>query len=130
MVAFATLVDLERRWRPLSDAEKERAEILLLDAATKIALLCEQSGVKIDPEDGLQSNALVGINCEMVKRAMLSPVDLPPVSAFAQTAGSYSESQTYINPTGDIYMTLAEKKLLGIGVQRMGSISPVIGGLW
>lgn len=128
MVAFASLVDLESRWRLLSDDEKERAEMLLSDAATKIALLCEQSGVEIDPENDLQKGALVGINCEMVKRAMLSPIDLPPVSTFAQTAGSYSESQTYVNPTGDIYMTLAEKKLLGIGAQRMGGISPMIGG--
>lgn len=128
MDAYATLEDLQSRWRPLSADEQQRATTLLSDAAVKIALACKQSGVAIDAADSLQSEALKAINCEMVKRAMLSPIDMPPMSSFAQTAGSYSESQTYVNPTGDLYMTLGEKKMLGIGTQKMGSIPPLIGG--
>ena len=128
MTAYATLEDLQSRWRQLSADEQQRATTLLSDAAVKIALACKQSGVAIDAADGLHSEALKSINCEMVKRAMMSPIDMPPVSSFAQTAGSYSESQTYVNPTGDLYMTLGEKKMLGIGTQKMGSIPPIIGG--
>lgn len=128
MDAYATLEDLQSRWRLLSADEQQRATTLLSDAAVKIALACKQSGVAIDAADELQSEALKSINCEMVKRAMMSPIDMPPVSSFAQTAGSYSESQTYVNPTGDLYMTLGEKKMLGIGTQKMGSIPPLIGG--
>lgn len=128
MTAYATLEDLQSRWRLLSADEQQRATTLLSDAAVKIALACKQSGVAIDAADELQSEALKSINCEMVKRAMMSPIDMPPVSSFAQTAGSYSESQTYVNPTGDLYMTLGEKKMLGIGTQKMGSIPPLIGG--
>ena len=128
MTAYATLEDLQSRWRQLSADEQQRATTLLSDAAVKIALACKQSGVAIDAADELQSEALKSINCEMVKRAMMSPIDMPPVSSFAQTAGSYSESQTYVNPTGDLYMTLGEKKMLGIGTQKMGSIPPLIGG--
>lgn len=128
MTAYATLEDLQSRWRPLSADEQQRATTLLSDAAVKIALACKQSSVAIDVADSLQSEALKAINCEMVKRAMMSPIDMPPMSSFAQTAGSYSESQTYVNPTGDLYMTLGEKKMLGIGTQKMGSIPPLIGG--
>lgn len=128
MDAYATLEDLQSRWRSLSADEQQRATTLLSDAAVKIALACKQSGVAIDAADELQSEALKSINCEMVKRAMMSPIDMPPMSSFAQTAGSYSESQTYVNPTGDLYMTLGEKKMLGIGTQKMGSIPPLIGG--
>ena len=128
MDAYATLEDLQSRWRSLSADEQQRATTLLSDAAVKIALACKQSGVAIDAADELQSEALKSINCEMVKRAMMSPIDMPPVSSFAQTAGSYSESQTYVNPSGDLYMTLGEKKMLGIGTQKMGSIPPLIGG--
>ena len=128
MTAYATLEDLQSRWRLLSADEQQRATTLLSDAAVKIALACKQSGVAIDAAEELQSEALKSINCEMVKRAMMSPIDMPPVSSFAQTAGSYSESQTYVNPTGDLYMTLGEKKMLGIGTQKMGSIPPLIGG--
>ena len=129
MTAYATLEDLQSRWRQLSADEQQRATTLLSDAAVKIALACKQSGVAIDAADELQSEALKSINCEMVKRAMMSPIDMPPVSSFAQTAGSYSESQTYVNPTGDLYMTLGDKKMLGIGTQKMGSIPPLIGGV-
>lgn len=129
MDAYATLEDLQSRWRSLSADEQQRATTLLSDAAVKIALACKQSGVAIDAADELQSEALKSINCEMVKRAMMSPIDMPPMSSFAQTAGSYSESQTYVNPTGDLYMTLGEKKMLGIGTQKMGSIPPLIGGV-
>ena len=128
MDAYATLEDLQSRWRLLSADEQQRATTLLSDAAVKIALACKQSGVAVDAADELQSEALKSINCEMVKRAMMSPIDMPPMSSFAQTAGSYSESQTYVNPTGDLYMTLGEKKMLGIGTQKMGSIPPLIGG--
>ena len=128
MTAYATLEDLQSRWRQLSADEQQRATTLLSDAAVKIALACKQSGVAIDAADELQSEALKSRNCEMVKRAMMSPIDMPPVSSFAQTAGSYSESQTYVNPTGDLYMTMGEKKMLGIGTQKMGSITPIIGG--
>ena len=128
MTAYATLEDLQSRWRLLSADEQQRAATLLSDAAVKIALACKQSGVAIDAADELQSEALKSINCEMVKRAMMSPIDMPPMSSFAQTAGSYGESQTYVNPTGDLYMTLGEKKMLGIGTQKMGSIPPLIGG--
>ena len=128
MDAYATLEDLQSRWRSLSADEQQRATTLLSDAAVKIALACKQSGIAIDAADELQSEALKSINCEMVKRAMMSPIDMPPMSSFAQTAGSYSESQTYVNPTGDLYMTLGEKKMLGIGTQKMGSITPIIGG--
>lgn len=128
MDAYATLEDLQSRWRLLSSDEQQRATTLLSDAAVKVALACKQSGVAIDAADELQSEALKSINCEMVKRAMMSPIDMPPMSSFSQTAGSYSESQTYVNPTGDLYMTLGEKKMLGIGTQKMGSIPPLIGG--
>ncbi|MEG1433900.1 Gp19/Gp15/Gp42 family protein [Eubacterium sp.] len=128
MDAYASLEDLQSRWRSLSADEQQRAMALLSDAAVKITLACRQGGVIIDAADDLQGEALKAINCEMVKRAMMSPIDMPPMSSFAQTAGSYSESQTYVNPTGDLYMTMSERKMLGIGVQRMGSIPPLIGG--
>lgn len=128
MEAFATTKDLQERWRFLSDSEQTRAEVLLLDATVKITADCNRSGVTIDSTNELQSLMLKSINCEMVKRAMLSPIESPPLSAFSQTAGPYSESQTYVNPTGDLYMTSGEKKMLGIGAQKIWAIEPQIGG--
>ena len=128
MDVFATTKDLEARWRILTGTDEDtRAETLLLDATVKITAECNRSGVTIDSTNELQSMMLKAITCEMVKRAMLSPVDMAPLSAFSQTAGPYSESQTYINPTGDLYMTSGEKKMLGIGAQKIWAIEPQIG---
>lgn len=124
MEAFATIAELQTRWRVLSDIEKSRAEMLLMDASAIIATMCAQSGIAINADDELQSLIIRATACEMVKRAMLSPVDQAPLKNYSQTAGSYSESGTYVNPTGDLYLTSNEKKRLGIGRQRMFSIEP------
>ena len=129
METFATITDLQSRWRALSDIEKTRAETLLMDASVIIATMCAQSSITIDTTDELQTMTLEAITCEMVKRAMLSPIDQAPMSNYSQTAGSYSESGTFVNPTGDLYLTSSEKKRLGIGKQRMFSIKPTGGVL-
>lgn len=129
METFATITDLQSRWRALSDIEKTRAETLLMDASVIIATMCAQSSITIDTTDELQAMTLEAITCEMVKRAMLSPIDQAPMSNYSQTAGSYSESGTFVNPTGDLYLTSSEKKRLGIGKQRMFSIKPTGGVL-
>ena len=129
METFATITDLQSRWRALSDIEKTRAETLLMDASVVIATMCAQSSITIDTTDELQSMTLEAITCEMVKRAMLSPIDQAPMSNYSQTAGSYSESGTFVNPTGDLYLTSSEKKRLGIGKQHMFSIRPTGGVL-
>ena len=129
METFATITDLQSRWRALSDIEKTRAETLLMDASVIIATMCAQSSIKIDTADELQAMTLEAITCEMVKRAMLSPIDQAPMINYSQTAGSYSESGTFVNPTGDLYLTSSEKKRLGIGKQHMFSIRPTGGVL-
>lgn len=129
METFATITDLQSRWRALSDIEKTRAETLLMDASVIIATMCAQSSITIDTTDELQAMTLEAITCEMVKRAMLSPIDQAPMSNYSQTAGSYSESGTFVNPTGDLYLTSSEKKRLGIGKQHMFSIRPTGGVL-
>lgn len=127
MEPFATVDNLQTRWKTLSDIEKSRAEALLMDASVIVLTMCAKHGVEIDSGDELQAMNLERIVCEMVKRAMLSPVDQAPMTQFSQTAGSYSESGTYANPTGDLYMTSKDKKSLGIGRQRLFSIQPTGG---
>lgn len=129
MEAFATSSDLASRWRDLNETETKRAETLLLDATAKITSMCDASGVTIDETDKVQAHNLKAITCEVVKRAMLCSVDSAPTTNYSQGAGAYTESFTYANPTGDLYLTSAEKKLLGIGRQRIFSIQPTGGVL-
>lgn len=123
---FATTDDLEQRWRPLNSDEQARAEVLLGDAAVRIRVACPGIDAKITatapavPE--LDPDVPKIISCEMVKRAMLSPVDQAPMSQTQETVGPFSRGGTYVNPTGDLYLTKAEKQMLGCGGQQAFTI--------
>ena len=114
-VAFATVDDLAARWRALSDAEKAQASVLLDDASDLIRTTCRSYA-------GVDRSTLKRIACAVVKRAMLAGEDVAGVSQHTETAGSYSESYSYSNPAGDLYLTKTEKTSLGVKRQRAFSI--------
>ena len=60
-MAYATVSDLEARWRALNEDEQARAEVLLEDAATYLDAL-----VSIDPDDEEQQKVLSRVSCSMV----------------------------------------------------------------
>lgn len=109
MAAFASVEDLEDRWRTLSSSEEAQAAVLLEDASAMIRATCPDVG-EVD------ADVLRMIVCAMVKRTMLAS-DAPGVRAAQETAGPFSQSYTYANPMGDLYLTGAEKRLLGCGRQ-------------
>jgi len=115
-MAYATVTDLEARWRPLSDAEKARAGVLLGVASRKVRALCKGIDQRIANDD-LDPDLVTDVVCEMVKRGMATPVDQLPITQIQQTGGPFSESKTFANPSGDLYLTKADKKLLGCGGQ-------------
>lgn len=108
---FATVDDLASRWHALTTTEELQAEKLLDDASDII--------MSLQPNwQQVPAATLKRICCQMVKRAMLADSANPNgLTQFAQTAGSYSESGTYANPSGDLYVTAVEKQALGIGKQ-------------
>lgn len=108
-MAFATIEDLQAGWRTLTSTEQLRATTLLGRASDMLSAM-------VDVTNGDQSQAalLKGVCCSMVQRAMTS-TNLFGVSQTAQTAGPYSESMTFANPSGDMYLTSTEKRLLGVG---------------
>lgn len=115
-MVFAEVSDVEARWRTLSTAEQSRADVLLEDASAILDRL-----VKVDVDDGRQASLLKTTCCNMVIRAMsATESDSYGATQMSMTAGPYSQSWTYGNPTGDLYLTRLEKKLLGIGVGRIG----------
>lgn len=117
-MAFATVADLEARWRDLSDAEEARASVLLDDAAAYL-----QSLVEVDPDDEVQAANLKMVSCNMVKRAMSSAAsDAFGVTNATATMGPFSQQVAYANPSGDMYVSKSERAILGIGTATIGSI--------
>lgn len=119
MAAYATITDLEARWRPLIGDERTRATALLNDAAVRINSCAPPPALPDGLTDTEQALRLM-VSCDMVKRAMLAGA-APGVTQQSQTVGVFSQQATFANPAGDMYLTKEEKKLLGVGRQRVGS---------
>lgn len=117
-MAFATVADLEARWRDLSDAEEAQASVLLDDAAAYLQAL-----VDVDTDDDVQAANLKMVSCNMVKRAMSSSAsDAFGVTNATATMGPFSQQVAYANPSGDMYVSKSERAILGIGTATIGSI--------
>ncbi len=127
LTPFATVDELEAFWRVLTDAEQERAEILLTLASNRLRLIAEGSVTDLDAKvlaSEAYKSTLQWVVMEAVKRALQTPIDLPPVETYSQTAGPYSENYKYTNPTGDLWFKKAELSAIGLsGNQSLGSIS-------
>jgi hypothetical protein len=122
-MAYALVSDLRRRWPGLPDTP---------EAEARAAALLDDAAVDLDAEkppelnaDGVVTDlaARRKISCAMVERAM-KPDDTsqPGVTQQATTMGPFSKSFTFANPTGDLYLTKQERRLLGVLKQRAASI--------
>lgn len=127
-IPFATVADVEERWRELSEDEETRCGALLSDASVMIAAELSKRGTDvegIDP-DGLLGKSLTSVTCSMVIRSMKTPVDQQATTNYTQSAVGYSESFAYANPSGDLYLTKTERRQLGIGGADFGVVLPDI----
>lgn len=115
MYDYATVSDLEDRWRVLTSEEANRAQVLISDASATLRVLAP--GIEDRITAGTLDAAIpMLIVCAMVKRSM-SAGDFDGASAQSMTAGPFAQNITYTNPTGNMYVTKAERNLLGIGGQ-------------
>ena len=122
-MAFAEVSDIEARWRELTAAEEAKASVLIDDASAILSSL-----VDVDASDAAQASNLRTVCCNMVIRAMSATnTDLFGVSSATMAAGPYSQTTSYINPSGDMYLTKMEKRILGVTTSYIGTIRPMIG---
>lgn len=123
-MAYATYSDIEARWRTLSTDEQAQATTLLEDAAAMLDSL-----VDIDPEDETQAYLLKVVSCSMVIRSMVaSASDAFGIEQLQATMGPFGQTARFTNPTGDLFLTKAEKSLLGIGGAFIGDLRAAIDG--
>lgn len=119
MKPYATLEDYSERYGSVPGDKVARVKISLLDAS----LIINAQNPKTDDADVLKA-----ITCAMVNRATSSfGAGVEGLTGQTISAGVYSQQFTYSNPTGDLYLTKGEKKLLGIGRQKYFPVSPKIG---
>jgi hypothetical protein len=127
MEAFATVDDLEQRWRPLEESERTFAETALLDATAMIANLLKKYRVTVDPDDEVQAHNLCRVTCNVVMRTMVAMQNgngnIDPYTQQTVTAGVFTQTYMYANPNGDFYLRAEERRSLGIGRMRLGSLA-------
>lgn len=124
-MAFASVADLELRFRKLAADEKDRASALLEDAEVILQAELKRAGKEVDPEDESQAAALKSVCCHMAKRALANSGQAD-ISQVSHTVGPFASSVSYANPSADIYLTDQERRTLGIPKhrQRIGFIGP------
>ena len=122
MTPFATVEDYEARYGEVEDAE--RVSALLQDATNIIA---RQTGFCDKNRDETWWGVLETVTCSMVHRSMMAG-SYAGLSSVSQGAGGYTASVGVYNPGGDMFLTRNERKALGIGGARIGSVAPAIDG--
>ena len=122
MTPFATVEDYETRYGEVED--EARVSALLQDATNIIA---SQPGFSTCGRDETWWGVLETVTCAMVHRSLMSGA-YAGFSNVSQGAGGYTESAAIYNPGGDLYLTRNEKRALGIGGARIGTVAPAIDG--
>lgn len=103
---FATYADVEARWRTLSDAERAAADVLAADASGMIRDRWSDVDARI-ANGALSSESVTRVVAFMVKRAMIN-ADSEGLESRSQTAGPFSVSDKYANPTGNLFFSAAD----------------------
>lgn len=106
---FATSADVAARWRPLTSAEADIADVLAGDASA----LIRQRFPGIDASiaaGSLDAELVTMVVAGMVKRALIAPLD--GVSQQSAGTGPYSHSETFANPMRNVFLTAADLVLI------------------
>ena len=125
MTKWATLEDIEKLWRPLTDTEKPRAEALL--PIVESSLITEAREVDKDLHymamtDEAYKNVLISVVVDVVARTLMTSTNQEPMTQMAQSAGGYSTSGTFLVPGGGLFIKKSELARLGLRRQRIGVI--------
>lgn len=122
---FATVADITALWRPLSEAEKERAEALLPVVSDSLRQEAIKVGKDLDQmlADGeVLENVLKSVVVDVVARTLMTSTDSEPMTQFSESALGYSASGTFLVPGGGLFIKTSELARLGLRRQKYGVI--------
>lgn len=124
---FATLEELKARWPDFPVGADAHATVLLEDASQFILDTVPAAALATE-------STRRRIVCAVVRRAIPSQDGMEGLESFQESAGPFSHTFKPVNPSGDFYLTKAEKAALGgpqkaFGVQIAG-LSSVVHAEW
>lgn len=123
MKPFAELSDLIILWRPLKCEEQMRAAELLKIISSTLRIEAQKVGKDLDKmiqDNPALADVAKSVTVDVVARTLMTSTDQEPLTQFAQSAGGYSVSGSYLVPGGGIYIKKSELARLGMRRQRYG----------
>ena len=122
---YCTIDDIEALWRPLSDAEKQRANALIPVVSARLREEARevrkdlQAMISLNPDLALVAKS---VTVDVVARTLMTSTNSEPMTQFSQSAGGYSMSGSFLIPGGGIFIKESELAQLGLKRQRVGVI--------
>ena len=124
-MAYATISDLTILWRTMTAAEQTRATELLDTVSARLRVEANKVGKDLDAlveADVDLASVAKSVTCDIVARTMMTATDKEPLTQFAESAGGYSVSGTFLVPGGGLFIKKSELASLGIRRQQFGGL--------
>ena len=122
---YASLDDIRKLWRPMNQAETERAQELIPVVCSSLREEAKKVGkdldAMIDADDDLAEVAK-SVTVDVVARTLMTSTNQEPMSQFSESGLGYSASGTYLVPGGGMFIKRSELARLGLRRQRIGVI--------
>lgn len=111
---YATLADLKKHWSKLPTEDEDDATQKLHEASIEIRGNYPDLDARI-ADKAIDSDIPKLVACRMVKRALDVDEEAPTagMESFQIGAGPFSMGGKVHNPDGNLYLTAADKRLLG-----------------
>lgn len=122
---FATIQDMEALFRPLTPAEKIRAEALLPVVSDILRVEAYKVGKDLDAmvaQCPALATVATSVTVDVVARTLMTSTDTEPMTQLTESAGGYSASGTFLVPGGGIFVKTSELARLGLRRQKVGVI--------
>lgn len=125
---FATISDIIALYRPLTPEEAERAGALLPVISDRLRLEARKVGMDLDVRiaaDDVLRTVAKSVTVDIVARTLMTPTagnGMGMVTQMTQSAGPYSQTGTFLNPGGGLFIKNSELAALGIRRQRYGGL--------
>lgn len=127
MANFATIEDIEKLWRNLKPAERERAEGLLEIVSDSLRVEADKVGKNLDElaaDSDAYASVLKSVTVDVVARTLMTSTNQEPMTQMTESALGYSYSGSFLVPGGGLFIKDTELKRLGLKRQRYGVIDP------
>lgn len=122
---YASLDDIRKLWRPMNQAEIERAGELLPVVCSSLREEAKKVGKDLDAmiaDDDDLAEVAKSVTVDVIARTLMTSTNQEPMSQFSESGFGYSASGTYLVPGGGLFIKRSELARLGLRRQRIGVI--------